>query len=90
MYVWELVSCRLRGSGWDVWHSIDSQSAGEGSVYQVHLRRPGFSCVVCGPTLTEAYAFAARRARDHGEVPLAPPQGIAAPHFGRAWNPSRA
>ena len=89
MYVWELVSCRLRGSGWDIWHSTDSVTTDGTSVYQVHLRRPGFSCVVSGPTLTEAYASAARRARDFGELPLAAPQGVATPHFGRAWNTTR-
>lgn len=87
MYVWELVSCRLRGNGWDVWHSTDPQGAEDGPTFHVHLRRPGFSCVVSGPTLTEAYAEAARRAR--AVLPEAPPQAVAAPHFGRAWAASR-
>ena len=79
MYVWELVSCRLRENGWDVWHSTNSLDAGDGLLYQVHLRRPGFSLVLSGPTLTEAYAEAARRARDHGEF-----HALSTPHF--AWN----
>lgn len=80
MYVWELVACRLRANGWDVWHTIDPRDAGDGPSYHVvHLRRPGMTCAVTGPTLTEAYAEAARRARAHGEPAAVP----AAPHFGR-------
>jgi hypothetical protein len=62
MFVWELVSCRLRGQGWHVWHLRTDASAEP--VYRVHLERPGRECVVSGPTLTEAYAAAARRARE--------------------------
>jgi hypothetical protein len=62
MYVWELVSCRLRVEGWDVWHSSRHDSCGP--IYTVHLRRPGQSYEAAGPTLTEAYAAAARRARE--------------------------
>ena len=86
MYVWELVSCRLRGNGWDVWHLVES-ARNDGSTYRVHLRRPGFSLVASGPTLTEAYADAARQARDHD---LQPPTPLGAPHFTRhrvaSWN----
>jgi hypothetical protein len=66
MFVWELVSCRLRTAGWAVWHSM-SQDA-HGPIYRVHLERRGISCQVSGPTLTEAYATAARRAREQAEA----------------------
>ena len=62
MYVWELVSCRLRVEGWDVWHTTRQDASGP--TFLVHLHRPGISCEVSGPTLTEAYAAAARRARE--------------------------
>jgi len=61
MFVWELVSCRLRAEGWNVWHTTDHDSYGP--IYRVHLDRLGTECAVSGPTLTEAYAAAARRAR---------------------------
>ena len=86
MYVWELVSCRLRMDGWDVWHTTGSAGAGDSPTFHVHLRRPAFSCDVTGPTLTEAYAEAARRARDQID-PAAP--AVSAPHFGRNWAASR-
>ncbi len=89
MYVWELVSCRLRGSGWDVWHSSVPQGAEGATAYHVYLRRPGYSCVVAGPTLTEAYAAAARRAREHDLSPTLPIQPVGNPHFGRNWAGSR-
>lgn len=77
MYVWELVACRLRCEGWEVWHSTRHDACGP--TYTVHLHRPGDSYEVCGPTLTEAYAAAARRVREPaGHVPTAP-----APHFSR-------
>jgi hypothetical protein len=67
MFVWELVSCRLRAEGWNVWHTTDHDSCGP--IYRVHLDRLGTECAVSGPTLTEAYAAAARRARqDSGSV----------------------
>jgi hypothetical protein len=90
MFVWELVSVRLRGSGWDVWHTTESTGAHDGPTYRVHLRRPGFSTVVTGPTLTEAYAEAARRAREHAGPSAPAPQAVAAPHFGRAWAAARS
>jgi hypothetical protein len=78
MFVWELVSCRLRMEGWDVWHTTKRDPFG--ATYTVHVQRPGLSYEVCGPTLTEAYAAAARRIREaagtsfHGS----------GPHFARA------
>ena len=82
MYVWELVSCRLRGDGWDVWHTSESDASADGPLYTVRLRRPGQAHEVSGPTLTEAYAAAARRAREHATPAPRPP--IASPHFPRA------
>ena len=76
MYVWELVSCRLRVEGWHIWHS--SREDAYGSTYTVHMQRPGMACDVCAPTLTEAYAAAARRARD-----LIAPRPAGGPHFHR-------
>jgi hypothetical protein len=61
MFVWELVSCRLRAEGWNVWHTTEHDSCGP--IYRVYLDRLGTECAVSGPTLTEAYAAAARRAR---------------------------
>lgn len=76
MYVWELVSCRLRVDGWQVWHSTRNDAYGP--TFTVHLQRPGITHDVSGPTLTEAYAAAARRVRDESET--APSGG---PHFSR-------
>jgi hypothetical protein len=75
MYVWELVSCRLRFDGWSVWHSAKTDTFG--SIYTVHLQRPGVSYEASGPTLTEAYAVAARRAREFVAGASGPP------HFSR-------
>ena len=83
MYVWELVSCRLRVDGWDVWHSTTQDTYGP--TYLVHLRRPGLAIEASGPTLTEAYAAAARRVRD--QFPLASHAG-SSPHFTRAAAPA--
>jgi hypothetical protein len=62
MFVWQLVSNRLRGQGWNVWHM--RSEAASGPVYGVHLERLGNECIASAPTLTEAYAAAARQARD--------------------------
>lgn len=75
MYLWELVSCRLRVAGWHVWHTTRTDAYGP--TYTVHLQRPGVTHDVSGPTLTEAYAAAARRVREHA----APQSG--GPHFAR-------
>ena len=77
MYVWELVSCRLRFNGWSVWHTSRTDTCGVS--YTVHLERPGIACEANGPTLTEAYAVAARRAREYFETP----QAAGTPHFSR-------
>lgn len=76
MYVWELVSCRLRVDGWQVWHTTRNDAYGP--TYTVHLQRPGVAYDVSGPTLTEAYAAAARRVRDQTSVPQ-----CGGPHFSR-------
>jgi hypothetical protein len=83
MYVWQLVSCRLRGDGWNVWHSADASRETEGPSFRVRLFRPGLCCEVTGPTLTEAYAEAARRAREYPSETTATLRGIAAPHLFR-------
>src|SRR5437764_1120045 len=77
MYVREMVSYRLRGDGWEVWHT--TRPAAYGPTYLVHLHRPGIVYEVSGPTLTEAYAAAARRARN----------GATGPHFGRSTGAAR-
>jgi hypothetical protein len=77
MYVWELVSCRLRADGWDVWHSTRHDPYGP--TYTVFLHRPGLSYEVSGPTLTEAYAAAARRVRESSGTAFIGSR----PHFAR-------
>jgi hypothetical protein len=64
MYVWELVSSRLRGDGWSVWHTTEASPDGEEPIFHVHVHRRGRSHSVSGPTLTEAYAVAARHVRE--------------------------
>jgi hypothetical protein len=78
MFVWEMVSCRLRMEGWELWHTTRPDT--QGLIYVVHLHRPGVRCEVSGPTLTETYAAAARRAR---EIWPGARDGAAGPHFGR-------
>ena len=80
MYVWELIACRLRVDGWQVRHVLIETA--DGPSYEVSLRRVGCSCDVSGPTLTDAYAAAARRAREHTRDSAA--GAIARPHFSRA------
>lgn len=77
MYVWELVSCRLRFDGWSVWHTSRIDAFGDS--FTVHLERPGVAYEANGPTLTEAYAVAARRAREY----LGTPHAGGSPHFAR-------
>jgi hypothetical protein len=84
MYVWELVSCRLRVDGWHVWHTTRNDNYGP--IYTVHLQRSGMACEVSGPTLTEAYAAAAKQARNVLPVASAAP----APHFARNLHGVRA
>ena len=84
MYVWELVSCRLRAGGWNVWHTTRTDNYGP--IYTVHLQRAGMACEVSGPTLTEAYAAAAKQARHVLDVPSTAP----APHFARSILTARA
>ena len=62
MYVWELLAHRLRNEGWSIWHTRCRDACGETHI--VHLHRPGLEWQACGPTLTEAFAEAARRARE--------------------------
>jgi hypothetical protein len=64
MYVWEMVSARLRREGWFVWHATESRDVGDEPTYRVHVARSGLSYTASGPTLTDAYAAAARRARE--------------------------
>jgi hypothetical protein len=83
MYVWELVSGRLRADGWDLWHSVRHDACGP--IYTVHLRRGGHACETAGPTLTEAYAAAARKARELEGVPRV----AVGPHFTLGPTPVR-
>ncbi len=77
MYVWEMVSCRLRFDGWSVWHSSKTDSIGP--TFTVHMQRSGIAYEASGPTLTEAYGVAARRAREFVDGAQSP----GAPHFNR-------
>lgn len=84
MYLWELIAYRLRVDGWSVWHRRGRDADGDGT-YVVQLQRPGQTCRASGPTLTEAFAEAARRAREaKGAGGAAKPGRIAeaGPHFG--------
>jgi hypothetical protein len=74
MYVWELIAHRLRTDGWQIWHRWEA-----GERYVVHLHRPGIAGRVEGPTLTEAFAAAARTARELSGPKL---HAENAPHFG--------
>lgn len=76
MYVWEVIAHRLRLDGWHCWHQ--SSPSEDGSPFYVHLRRPGVSWRVAGPTLTEAFAEAARWARSYRAQGHREP----APHLG--------
>ena len=51
MDVWELVSCSLRVSGWNVWHSAHHDAYGP--THTVHLQRPGATDETRGPTLNK-------------------------------------
>jgi hypothetical protein len=84
MYVWEMVAYRLRMDGWEVWHTTRPDP--HGPSYLVHLHRPGITCEVSGPTLTEAYAAASRRAREQWAGSRSLPAG---PHFGRGLGSAR-
>ncbi|MBX6315097.1 MAG: hypothetical protein IRY99_19640 [Isosphaeraceae bacterium] len=63
MHIWELIAHRLRMEGWDIWHQKGRDASG--LMYFVHLQRPGGRITAEGPSLTEAFLDAARRARDH-------------------------
>jgi hypothetical protein len=76
MYIWELIAHRLRCEGWNVWHRLERASAEP--TYTVIIHRPGLEWRASGPTLTEAFGSAAKRARASREV--ASPARM--PHFG--------
>jgi hypothetical protein len=78
MYVWEMIACRLRGEGWSVWHTTSLHHDGEAFIVQ--LNRPGISDQATGPTLTDAYAAAARQARRYSIAG----SSIFTPHFALA------
>jgi hypothetical protein len=61
MFLWELIADRLRCEGWSVWHREDRATA-EPS-YTVTIHRADVAWRASGPTLTDAFAAAARRAR---------------------------
>jgi hypothetical protein len=83
MFVWELVAQRLRGDGWHVTHR--TARGAEGLTYVVQLQRRGSACRATGPTLTEAFAEAARRARQEARPSRVEP----GPHFGASAVASR-
>jgi len=85
MFVWELVSCRLRVEGWNLWHTTSEDAYGP--TYHVHVERRGIEYEVSGPTLTEAYAAAARRAREYGSAEPAQGAGARRPGFARLAAP---
>src|SRR5689334_14148 len=75
MYVWELIAQRLRSDGWSVWHRTHKVEAEP--TYTVIIHRPGAEWRANGPTLTEAFAAAARKARTAPNKSM--PDGT--PHF---------
>ena len=83
MYVWQLVSCRLQGEGWEVWHTAESSRDEDSPRYRVRIFRPGLCCEVTGTTLTDAYAEAARRAREHSDEPRVSRRDVMAPDLFR-------
>lgn len=78
MYVWELIAQRLRSDGWSVWHRTQRVEAEP--TYTVIIHRPGAEWRANGPTLTEAFAAAARKART--ATTKTTPEGT--PHFALA------
>jgi hypothetical protein len=73
MFVWEMIACRLRAEGWSVRHA----AAHNNDEFTVYFQRPGFADEASGPTLTDAYAEAARVARaQHSPLWVA-----SGPHF---------
>lgn len=84
MFVWELVAQRLRREGWSLRH--ETERAEDGPRYRVQIERSGLLMRTTGPTLTEAYADAARWARHAAAKAEAGPHRLIA-----AWlNPARA
>jgi len=68
MFVWEMIASRLRDEGWSVWHTLTQDNED----YAVYFQHRGFAGKATGPTLTDAYAAASRRARAmRGSVPAA-------------------
>jgi hypothetical protein len=78
MYVWELIAQRLRSDGWSVWHRTHKVEAEP--TFTVIIHRPGAEWRANGPTLTEAFAAAARKART--ATVKTTPEGT--PHFALA------
>jgi hypothetical protein len=74
MYVWEMLAYRLRNEGWSLWHAVTGDT--REPEYVVHFSRPGIAGQADGPTLTDAYAEAARQARK-----LQKPVPAASPHL---------
>lgn len=83
MYVWEMLAQRLRHDGWEVGHR--QECVDDGIRYVVVLHGLGQSYRATGPTLSDAFARAARIAREH---PLRssshPAAHVRGPHFGRS------
>jgi hypothetical protein len=75
MFVWELIADRLRNEGWQVWHR--TERVAQEPTYTVVIHRPGIEWRASGPTLTEAFAEAARGARRQKVAVTSEP----APHF---------
>jgi hypothetical protein len=76
MYLWEMLAARLRRDGWLVWHKAE-KARSEEPTYIVHLHRGGEAWRATGPTLTEAFAEAARKVKTRGGAPERP----RGPHF---------
>lgn len=77
MFIWEMVAHRLRRDGWLVWHQKSKDTTPSDATYIVHIHRPGVAWRASGSTLTEAFAAAARKAREDAGTRA----GSAGPHF---------
>lgn len=77
MFLWELLAQRLRRDGWLVGHRAESTTDSKERTYVVILHRAGAAWRASGPTLTDAFVEATRRAR------LGPgcPELSRGPHF---------
>ncbi len=86
MFLWEMLAHRLRRDGWLVWHRTEASRGSSEPNYTVFLHRAGSAWRADGPTLTDAFVEATRKARQHPGSPTPAP----GPHFLPGASPVRA